>query len=61
MMVVVSVDVGGVPSQNQTNDGLISVLPVDNVLSNHNTNQDWQAEAHRFIGEILILWRKKMA
>jgi len=61
MMVAESVDGGGVPLQNPTNDGLISALPADNVLSNYITNQDWQAEAHRFLGEILILWWKKMA
>jgi hypothetical protein len=61
MMVAESVDAGGVPSQNPTNDGLISVLPADNLLSNYITNQECQAEAHRFLGEILIIWREKIA
>jgi hypothetical protein len=32
MMVAESVAAGGIPSQNPNNDGLISVLPADNVL-----------------------------
>jgi len=50
MVVAEPVDAGGIPSQNPTNDGLISVLPADNDLSNYITNQDWQAEAHSFLG-----------
>jgi len=33
MMVVESVDAGGIPSQNQTNEGLIYVEPEDKNLS----------------------------
>jgi hypothetical protein len=32
MTVAESVAAGGIPSQNPNNDGLISVLPADNVL-----------------------------
>jgi hypothetical protein len=60
-MVAESVDAGGIPSQNPPMMGYYPWNLRTTFYLTHNTNHNWQVEAHRFLGEILILWRKKIA
>jgi hypothetical protein len=55
VMLAESVDAGGIPSQNPTNDGLISVEPADKSLSDPQHEPQLAGGGTQVSGEILIL------